>query len=89
MTVQLDLCRTWSETPKTGFLTTRLISDGSSVCTVVATLAFVVLGGLKGSYKHFLNEHQIKKFYVLDLVRILKCILMVSSKSDVNKIELA
>ena len=27
MTVQLVLCWTWSETPKTGFLTTRLISD--------------------------------------------------------------
>ena len=25
MTVQLDLCGTWSETPKKGFLTTRLI----------------------------------------------------------------
>ena len=25
MTVQPGLCRTWSETPKTGFLTTRLI----------------------------------------------------------------
>ena len=25
MTVQPDLCPTWSETPKTGFLTTRLI----------------------------------------------------------------
>ena len=24
--VQTDLCQTWSETPKTGFLTTRLIS---------------------------------------------------------------
>ena len=28
MAVQPGLCRTWSETPKTGFLTTRLISDG-------------------------------------------------------------
>ena len=27
--VQPGLCRTWSETPKTGFLTTRLISDPS------------------------------------------------------------
>ena len=26
MTVQTDLCRTWSETPKTGFLTMRLIN---------------------------------------------------------------
>ena len=26
MTVQPGLCQTWSETPKTGFLTTRLIS---------------------------------------------------------------
>ena len=25
MTVQTDLCRTWSETPKTGFLASRLI----------------------------------------------------------------
>ena len=25
MAVQLGLCRAWSETPKTGFLTTRLI----------------------------------------------------------------
>ena len=25
VTVQLGLCRTWSETPKTGFLRTRLI----------------------------------------------------------------
>ena len=25
VTVQLDLCRTWSETPKTGFLASRLI----------------------------------------------------------------
>ena len=27
MAVQPGLCRTWSETPKTGFLTTRLISS--------------------------------------------------------------
>ena len=27
MTVQAGLCRTWSKTPKTGFLRTRLISD--------------------------------------------------------------
>ena len=27
VTVQTGLCRTWSETPKTGFLTTRLIED--------------------------------------------------------------
>ena len=27
VTVQPGLCRTWSETPKTGFLTTRLIKD--------------------------------------------------------------
>ena len=28
MAVQSRLCRTWSETPKIGFLITRLISDG-------------------------------------------------------------
>ena len=27
MAVQPGLCRTWSETPKTGFLTTRFISN--------------------------------------------------------------
>ena len=32
MAVQPRLCRTWSETPKTGFLTTRLISQQSSLC---------------------------------------------------------
>ena len=29
MGLQPGLCQTWSETPKTGFLTTRLISDNS------------------------------------------------------------
>ena len=29
--VQPGLCRAWSETPKTGFLTTRLICHGSIV----------------------------------------------------------
>ena len=37
--VQPGLCRTWSETPKTGFLTTRLISSSnlspeSKMCAV-------------------------------------------------------
>ena len=31
MTAQPGLCRTWSETPKTGFLTTRLIFNHLSV----------------------------------------------------------
>ena len=30
MAVQPGLCRTWSETPKTGFLRTRLIYDAAS-----------------------------------------------------------
>ena len=30
MTAQPGLCGTWSETPKTGFLTTRLIYFGST-----------------------------------------------------------
>ena len=34
--VQPDLCRTWSETPKTGFLTTRL-----SLCFIIMIAAFI------------------------------------------------
>ena len=30
--VQPGVCQTWSETPKTGFLTTRLISFGAKCC---------------------------------------------------------
>ena len=32
--VQPGLCRTWSATTKTGFLTTRLISSAASACNV-------------------------------------------------------
>ena len=35
MAVQAGLCRTWSETPKTGFLTTRLICPSIYVCTEI------------------------------------------------------
>ena len=34
VTVQPGLCRTWSETPKTGFLTTRLKSNQALPCRI-------------------------------------------------------
>ena len=34
MTAQPGLCRTWSKTPKTGFLTTRHISDTETVGSI-------------------------------------------------------
>ena len=40
MTAQPGLCRTWSETPKTGFLTTRLeLSHGTVVVKIAAIQA--------------------------------------------------
>ena len=44
MAVQTGLCRTWSETPKTGFLTTRLIYDMTSV-----TISLIHMRNNKGS----------------------------------------
>ena len=38
MTVQVGLCRTWSETPKTGFLASRLN------CIYIYTCSFLIAG---------------------------------------------
>ena len=47
MAVQPGLCRTWSETPKTGFLTTRLIFEGS----------------LSGEYLQIVKDYCVFLFY--------------------------
>ena len=49
--VQPGLCRTWSETPKTGFLTTRLICTSKFVKFRTTTLAVNTLTFKQGDNK--------------------------------------
>ena len=50
MVVQPGLCRTWSETPKTDFLTTRLVLCKWTVCILSA-----------GAVKSLMNERRKKE----------------------------
>ena len=50
VTVQTGLCRTWSETPKTGFLTTRLIYT----CTICSKSVYE-----KQHYTGYMTAHHI------------------------------
>ena len=44
MAVQPGLCRTWSETPKTGFLTTRLICEQQrGVSAIIAPMEYCMI----------------------------------------------
>ena len=76
MTVQVGLCRTWSETPKTGFLTSRLsytkAKDASEICTPSNHLIWVYTEILKSFPNLF---HKILQQACWDEWRLNSCIL--------------
>ena len=77
--VQPGLCRTWSETPKTGFLTTRLICSPRPWCCRYH--GFFVLHGLGGFKLHHyhaayvlaMSPHAHHMILFLDSGRIVCC----------------
>ena len=90
MFVQPGLCRTWSETPKTGFLTTRLIfepdcnkTNSIAFCPVIKT---VQLGHqqslIKSRFLHANSKDSDQNEWKPSLIRVFlgfKCLIGVST----------
>ena len=58
MAVQPGLCRTWSETPKTGFLRTRLIYKGLASTAVIGVPLFILFITPAGAIRSRLNDQR-------------------------------
>ena len=78
MAVQPGLCRTWSETPKTGFLTTRLIFESSRLRFVNGTDLVQLNRNSKDSFSR--DRAALKKrVYVTVLFPLLKEMVIITN----------
>ena len=77
MSVQPGLCRTWSETPKTGFLTTRLIYKASMLNQKVILNQYTVLQlnctAFWPSYINFMACMLLALMYFLKVAHTVSC----------------